>query len=607
MELKTPSPDGILAALERVSASGTFQRAGRHRDLLRHLLEKAAAGRAAEIKESTIALEVFEKHSYDPRIDSQVRVEIGKLRERLVRYYASEGSCDTLRIEIPKGSYAPVFRDLVRQSAPAPKRRILLWGLGAMLTLAVAGLVIGARWHSPAKPAFKPSIAILPFEDLSPGKDLEYFCRGMTQELIDSLANLQIFQVVPRSSVEQFKRQPGGGRKIGEQLQVQAVVEGTVRKDHDRVRVSVQLIDARSGFQLWTETYDRHFGDVLDIQSEIAGSVSKAFHLDLASSRRALVRQRTRNTEAYLHYLRAAYYYGIEPNRSVEFYRAAVAADPGYALAWAGLAAACNRMVDWQMVPAAKVRNEALAAARTAISIDPDLAEAHHAMGVARLFYERNWRASEQALLKAAELDPANGDYAWEYARLILVPTGRLNESVERMRKAIALEPYKVALHDHLASSLIRAGQYEAALPALDAARKISPRAPSPIVWQGMLAARQGRYEEALERFEEATRITRTNWMLGHVGFALSKLGRLDEARKLAVELEKNAAHFELAVMNAALGEHDRAIAGLEQAVADFVPSTLWIKVDPRLQHLRTHPRYAALVKAIENPPGAGR
>ena len=583
MESQAPLPETVAAALERISGSKTFERAARHRGLLRHLIEKAAGGRAGEIKESTIALEVFARDSYDPQIDSQVRVEIGKLRERLERYYAGEGSSDSLRIAIPKGSYTPVFKPLAAArgasvSAPAPRSpktrwprsSVLRWALVVLVVAAASSFLIWAPWRSPA-PAFRPSIAVLPFEDLSPAKDQEYFCSGMTAELIDDLTSLQIFRVLPRSSVAQYKGHPADVRKLGEQLKVQAVVEGTLRKENNRVRVSVQLLDTREGFQLWSKTYDRDFGNILEIQREISDSVVQGFHLDLPAARRALVRQRPRNSEAYLHYLRAANFYDNHVDRSVEFYRAAVAADPSYALAWAGLAAAWNRMVDWQMVPADKARPEATAAAAKAISINPRLAEAQYALGVTKLFYERNWRAAGQALLKAIELDPTDGEHRWEYGRLILTPTGRFFESADLMRQTIAIEPFKVALHNELANSLIKAGQ--------------------------------GRYEEARLRFEEVARIRRSPWLLGHLGFTLSKLGRVDDARSLIAELEKAGASFEVAVVYAGLKEKDRAIDGLERAVASYSPSTLWIKVDYRLDELRGDSRFPALVKAVGLAP----
>jgi tetratricopeptide (TPR) repeat protein len=290
--------------------------------------------------------------------------------------------------------------------------------------------------------------------------------------------------------------------------------------------------------------------------------------------------------------------------RSLEFYRAAVTTDPGYALAWAGLASAWNRMVDWDIVPVVKARPEGLATATKAVALDPQLADAQHALGVAKLLYNRDWAGAEQALQKAVELDPMDGDHRWEYARLILVPPGRFGESADLMRKAIALEPWKVALHDQLANSLVRGRQYEAALQAVESARRVSPKAPSPIIVEGIAAASQGRYEEALRLFEEAAKFRRSPWVLAHLGFTCAKLGRADQARAAMAELEKGAKdgslpEFELAVIHAALGEKEQAVTGLERSIAGYAHSALWMNVDYRLEDLRDHPRYPGLLRAV--------
>jgi serine/threonine-protein kinase len=610
MKAEAPSRPGIAEALERVISSKTFARAERHRALLRHLVQKTLADRTGELKEYTIALDVFGRDSYDPQVDSQVRVEVGKLRERLARYYDAQGAADTLRIEIPRGSYTPVFRAPAEPASagppprPVPSRGRAFWYAAVVLTLVATSTFVARTGTRSSSAAFKPAIAILPFEDLSPAKDQEYFCSGISEELIGSLTSLEIFRVLPRSSVAQYKRNRTNVREVGRQLNVHAVVEGTVRREQNRVRVTVQLLDTREGFQLWNQTYDRQLGDILAIQREIAGDVAKAFHVDLPGARRALVRRQTGNPEAYLRYLRAAHLFESDFEKSVEFYRAAIAADPGYALAWAGLADSWNRMVDWQLVTPAAGRAQATAAALKAVSLDPNLPEAHHALGVGRLFYQHDWRGAEQALLRAIELEPTHGDYRWEYARLILTPTGRFAESADLMRRAIALEPFKVALHDLLATSLIRARQYDAALPALEAARQTAPGAPSPVVATGVAAASQGRYDEAVRHFKEAAGIRRTNWVLGHLGFALAKLGREEEARGVVGELRRPhpsgvVADFEVAVVTTALGDHDAAMAGFERAAAAFSPSMLWLNVDYRLQELRRHPGFPALAKSV--------
>ncbi len=515
METHDPSNSDILAALDRAGGSQPFQRAARHRSLLRYLVEKKISGKADDIKEFTIALEVFGRESYDPQVDSQVRVEVGKLRERLDRYYTGEGSGETLRIEIPKGSYEPVFRTVaqpaagqVSQAPPgmiSPERRSLRWILLSVGAAAVLSGLMWAPWRSPT-PSRIPTVVVLPFEDFSPNKDLEYLCGGLSEELSNKLTSLQIFRVLPRSWAAQYKGKPSDAREIGRKHDLDAVVEGSVRKADNRIRIAIRLVDARQGLQFWAKTYDHQSGSLLDIEREVAESVARAFHLDLPNAMRALVRQRTRSVEAYHHYLRGSYLYAKEPDKSIEFYRAAVSADPGYALAWAGLANAWSRSHEWNVIPTAKSRPEALAASAKALSLDIGMPEAHHSSGIAKLFFKRDWRGAEESLLKAIELDPAHGEFRSEYARLILTSKGRFSESVEIMRKAVALEPMVNALHNVLANTYLKARQYEAAIPHIQASRKLTARAPAAIVFEGIAAHGLGRPAEALQRYEARLR-----------------------------------------------------------------------------------------------------
>jgi tetratricopeptide (TPR) repeat protein len=194
---------------------------------------------------------------------------------------------------------------------------------------------------------------------------------------------------------------------------VDAVIEGAVRKEGNRILVSAHLVDTRQRVQLWSQTYDRDLSNILETQRQIAESIAKSFHLELGATRRALIRQGTRNPEAYDLYPRAAYLLDNDVEQSIEAYHAALRADREYALAWAGLAGAWNRLVDWQMVSPQRARPEAMAAATRALAIDPKLAEAHRAWGVAKLYYERDWDAAGEELLKAEQLDPLFADARW--------------------------------------------------------------------------------------------------------------------------------------------------------------------------------------------------
>ena len=583
----------VLEALERIERSSLFVRAGRQRSLLRHLVEKSTSGRSAEIKEVTIALEVFGRASYDPQVDALVRVEIGKLRRRLESYYAGEGADDAVRIEIPKGSYEPTFlesgtsvttaAESVASAAPTRRPTVLPWvaGLAVVVIAAVIGFVLLGE---PAVPAanIKPTLAILRLEDLSPTKDGALFAEGLREELLTTLARLDIFRVLPRSSVGRLDRSAAD-----------AVVEGSVRHENGRFRVQLRLSETRQNIHLWQETYDRDgAAGLLPLQIEIASSIATALHLDLPAARVALVRQHTTNTAAYTHYLRGALLYSNEPLDSIEHYRLATAADPSYALAWAGLAMAYMRSAEWERISATEVRDAALAAAEKAVALNADIPEAQHAYGLASVLLRRDWQTADRAFRRAIELDGANTEHRWEYARAVLSPMRRFDEAAAQVKAALAVEPFKAAHHNEIANIAIRRGRPADAFEHIAESRRISPRAPAAVVIQGVAAAVQGNDSAALRSFEEALVLKRSNWALGQIGFLHGRAGRRAKAREALRELTSD---FDKGVVHLALGEQHQAWQLLRKAAENWASSVLWMDVDYRFNKVRDSAEYKEL------------
>ena len=604
METRALGPESAEAALQRIAASRTFARAERATRLLRYVVETAVAGRAGEIKEYTLALEVFERAGYDPKIDSLVRVEAGKLRGLLAKYYEGEGRDDPVRIEIPTGGYAPVFHEA--RPMRVMRRRVRLLAAAAGLCV-VLGAATWWRWGSPARlpPPSKPlPIAVLPFLDMTPSQDQQALCDGLTEELITALAGMEGLRVAARTSVFQYRGHEKDVRRIGEDLKVQAVLEGSVRREGARIRVTAQLINTEDGFHLWSDTYDGDFPSNIEIQREITDRVSRSFRNQLHRMLRALVRQRPKSQEAWQYYLRGAYHQGhSEPANAVEFFRTATAADPGYALAWAGLANALVVVADWRDGRPADVLPQAAQAARRAVEIDPSLAEAQQAAGRVKFFYERDWAGAERAFRRAGELDPAHWESRWDYARLLLTSRRRFPEAIEQLERAMAIDPAKSLVRDTLAGAYIKAREYDQAIPHLEACLRMVRRSPAPHVQYGLIAMGRGDYAEALRRFEEAAEIRRSTWVLGFVGAAQARLGRREEAQKVIVELEglsgKVGADYEIAVVETALGERDRAFERLERAYAELSPAMLWLNVDLTLDDLRGDSRFTALLKKM--------
>jgi TolB-like protein/Tfp pilus assembly protein PilF len=583
-----------LEALDRIERSQVFARAGRQRNLLRHLVEKSTSGRSGEIKEITIAIEVFGRASYDPQVDALVRVEIGKLRRRLESYYAGEGAGDALRIEIPRGSYEPMFVDSAPAPAasvqtPAPVGRPTFWRWivgAAAVTMAAAIGFVSLRDAEKSGTKVKPTLAILALEDLSPTKDGAVFAEGLCEELLTTLARLDIFRVLPRSSVGRLDRSVAD-----------AVVEGSVRHENGRFRVQLRLSETKQNIHLWQETYDRDgAAGLLPLQIEIANSIATALHLDLPAARLALIRQHTANAAAYTHYLHGALLYSNDPLESIEHYRLATAADPSYALAWAGLAMAYMRSAEWERVAASDVRDPALAAAEKAVSLNADSPEAQHAYGLASVFLRRDWQAADRAFRRAIELDGANTEHRWEYARAVLSPMRRFDEAAAQVRAALAVEPFKAAHYNELASIAIRTGKPAQALQHIAESRKISPRAPAAVVIQGVAAAVQGDETAALRSFEEALVLKRSNWALGQMGFLHGRAGQRSKAQEA---LRKLTSDFDKGVVYLGLGERQEAWRLLRKAAASWAPSVLWMDVDYRFNEVRDSAEYNEVLDLI--------
>ncbi len=602
----------IAAALDRILRSRVFVKAERASQLLRFVVSKSLAGKAEEIKESTIALEVFGRTGYDPKIDSVVRVEAHKLRALLAKYYQEEGAADPIRIEIPRGNYAPVFHVTAPVPSPAQPARP---PLPAILMAAAALFLAGAGAWFLLKPKRAPAptgpltLAVLPFDDLSPAGGQRVLCDGLTEELIDTLSKAEGFRVVSRTSVDRFRGKQPDVRRIANELNVQALLVGSVRLEGHRVRISAQLVQADDGFQLWTQHYDRAFQEVTGIQQEIARSVAQSFHKDLRNTARALLRPRTQSATAWHYYLRAmALASNAGPDgctQALVFLRTALAADPNYALAWARIAQIETQLTEWGAADPRGALARAEQSVQRSIELDPALAEAHQFAAKVKALYRHDWSAAESSFLRAIESDPSNTDARYDLAHLVLIPRARIDDAILHLERGLVIEPLNITLLNELANANIKSGQFAKAMVALDRSRQLVPNSPSALVLSGIAAAAQGRYEAALAHYEKAAVLYRSSWVLGHTGYALAKSGRREEAAAILQEMQKHSAakplpFVDLAAVHLALGDRESALAQLAQAEANLTPQLLWLKVDFRFEPLRSDPRFVSLLKRMQ-------
>jgi serine/threonine-protein kinase len=455
-----------------------------------------------------------------------------------------------------------------------------------------------------------PSVAILPFLNLSADPENEFFADGVTEDVIAQLSKIRSLKVISRSSVMRFKSREQGLREIGAQLGVATVVDGSVRRFGDRVRIVAQLIDAEADRHLWTETYDRQLTDIFAIQTDVALSIAAALEAELRPQELARIgRAPTTSMSAYQAYLRGRFLYSryTEENiwKGIDFLEQAIAADPGFAIAYTGLAFAYAELAAGQ--GGGDFRPEiANARARVAITraleLDPELGEAHAVLGLLLMVHDFDWAGAEAAFRRALDLSPGSADihdhYGWLCAAL-----ERYDEAVAMVQRAQELDP--LMHRSDVASTLLRAGRHSEALEAAKQAVEFEPgypRARSTLAWAHI---RSGQVAEGLAHLEETVRLAPGNTMfLAQLGQAYGECGRLEEARAVLGRLEelgktRYVSPYHLAYIYTGLGEGDLAMDCLERAFEERAGSVYGIKGSFLFTSLRSHPRFVALLGRI--------
>jgi len=440
----------IRDQVQRILRSEQFGNAPGLEKALSYLVEQSLAGRGGELKEVILALEVFNRGvAFDPRTDSSVRTQIGRLRTRLSSYYDGPGRADPIVIEIPKGTYAPVFSGRAQDEPavvkpPVPRKRSApgLWMAAAVIAIGAGAWLASAMWRSDPV----SSLAVLPFLDLTPEHNYEFFSQGMAEEIIDALVQNDRLRVISRTSSFQYKGQDRDVRRIGRELNVDGVMEGSVRKDGNHLRITVQLNRTRDGSHLWSQSFDLPAEDLLAIQRKISASIAMRFTARNAQAARA----HPVDPETYRMFLEARYLFngaGTPDNMrdAVEAYRKVVARDDSYALAWAGLADAYTYLAIFRMGGAAQEYQEARDAAQRAVSLNPRLAEAHAALAGIYLAHDWDFGQAERESREAVSLSPGSS-WAHHWMYHVHQVRGRLQEAQVELEKSLSLDPTAVIL-----------------------------------------------------------------------------------------------------------------------------------------------------------------
>jgi TolB-like protein/Flp pilus assembly protein TadD len=580
MSPKEFDAESTRRSLQRVLASSGFVRNERMSRFLKFVVEKTLEGNGNDLKETVIAVEAFGRRpDYDPKLDSIVRTEAARLRARLAEYYAGEGSGDAVVIELPKGGYTPVFHSTETNESPVKRywRKVAL-AAGALLLglLAAAGLWWPARTPEPIV------IAVLPLEDLGGDPANSDFADGLTDEIISNLSVIEGLAVRSRTSSFAFKGKPHTVEEAGQQLRADYILEGSVLRSGDRLRVNTQLVRVRDDFALWSNKFDRTLTDIFAIQDEISLGVVNNLRLKLGRGKR---RYET-NREAYDLYLRAR---ATSGQAKLPLFERVVAIDPSFAPAWAGLATMyAQRSVQFALEPA-PAPDEVMkmrAAAERAIQLDPLLAEAHDALGSAHA-RDGRWNEAEASYRRALELEPNRSGIIDHYTMQFLRVLGRNEEALQQLRAA-----QKVDLRADEAEILLAMRRYDEA-----AAICATLNEPSGVVTRCLARA-----HIANGRFDEGIRILHDSGnpqALGFLGYGLALAGRREEAEKQAA-----ASNYpnEQALIFAGLRDKDRTFDALAR-MASLGPQRVGIFLNyPELAFLRDDPRLKSFLKKVGLP-----
>jgi TolB-like protein/Tfp pilus assembly protein PilF len=452
------------------------------------------------------------------------------------------------------------------------------------------------------------SIAVLPFSDMSSAKAQEYFSDGLAEQLINDLAKIPGLKVVGRSSAFQFKGKNEDLRSVGRVLGVANILEGSVRKEGSRVRITVSLTKVDDGFQLWTETYDREINHIFAAQDEIARAVTEALQVKLLSpnSPESSPGSRSANPEAYQAYLQGQYFIARGQDKrdldtALSFANQAIKLDANCASAWAQRSGVLRTMANVALIENREGFRRARESAERAIALDPNLAAGYLAMAMLQINHDWDWERAEVSLKTAGMLEPGSADVLGDRAYLART-LGRVDQAIELYKQAIALDPLRGNFHLALGYELYFVGRYEEAQAALQRAQELNSQLSSLHLTRGQILFSEGRQQEALAEMENET----GDWeKLSGEALAYFALGRREEsdgALKKLIAGHQNDCAYQIAEVYAYRGETDKAFEWLDRAYRQRDPGTPELKTNPLMRSPRPDPRYAQLLKKMRLP-----
>lgn len=570
----------VRAQLDRILQSTMFKNSERLQRFLKFAVECALDGTTDQLKESVLGRVVFDRGSeFDPRTDTIVRVEAQRLRRRLREYYENDGRDDGIAIKFPSGSYVPVFAR-TSQKGGKPETRSL----------------------NPQ------TVAVLPFQNQSADPEQDYVCEGITDDIIYALSRIPGLNVIGHTSVFAFKGVPQDVRDVGAKLGAGTVVDGTVRKSGNRLRIFTEMLDAKTGEVRWAQTYERPIDDIFTVEAEIAEAVARALQMTLAPPiSRGLVRSAP-NMDAYLLYLRGRHAWNRMSadgyRTAAEILERATSMYPSYASAHVGLADAYGRLALWGLARPREVFPKALRSAQQALKLDPGLPHAYSSLAVATAFYQRRWEEGLAHARTAIELEPSYSFGQHVYGKCLLA-RGKMDEAQERFERAVDLDPLSVLAHRSLGWVLYIERQFARAEQWLQAALVLDREPAETHYLLARIYMSQGRFAAALEQAELCQTDPPEPLSLSVLGACLAFLNRHEEALKIVATLSRMAEtrYVEsraIAQVHIALGNIDEAIQSVARSLDEREPFSAFAKLDPGFDPLRGDPRFAVLVSRLK-------
>jgi serine/threonine-protein kinase len=463
-----------------------------------------------------------------------------------------------------------------------------------------------------------PSIAVLPFLNLSSDKENEYFSDGLAEEIINALTKLENLRVTARTSAFAFRGGNQDIKQIGDTLHVASVLEGSVRKAGNRVRISVQLIDVADGNHLWSERYDREMTDVFEIQDEISQTIVAKLKVKLAtpsspdgvSQSKTLIKRYTENLEAYNLYLKGRFELykmtreGLDMSK--QLFQEAIRLDPNYALAHDGLAYCWYSEGFLGFVAPKAAMPKAKAAVRRALELDDSLAEAHATFGVLLALFDWDWAGAQREMTRSIELNAASPSSRDVYAFYYLRPVGRIEEAINETQQALALDPLSILFRVHLAFLFYVHRRYDHSIAQFRKVIEMNPKYYLAHAMIGTALTASGHFDDALACYAKARETDPDSKFVGSLeATSLAFAGRRKEASALLEEILHRAAKdyispVSIAYIYTALGEKDHAFENLDRAIFDRDPNVLGLKTNPVFDSLRDDPRYRALLRKMQ-------